>query len=81
MLELMCEVMSMCVKITNESKADCFFEYEGHVHTYTVRVYPEGWPSGFDAEYIANLLEPTEENLKETKRKLKRLAEELGVEV
>lgn len=64
-------VLTLCMEITNTTKADCFFRYSAHINCYSVVIYRDGWAVGSDnEEWVANLLDITEENVKATLDKL-----------
>ena len=81
MIELMQEIVALCVKITHGSKADVFCEYEGHVDCHHVRFYENGWEPDASPEYISYLSPMDEESLTYTRDRLVKLAEKLNVEI
>lgn len=86
MCELLCEVMSMCYKITQETKAHCFFEYSGHTDCFTVLCFPDGWHPNmeqgeFNKCYVMYYTAVNEENLIIASYRLRKIARNLGVEL
>lgn len=85
MNEILCEILSMCYRISNNSKADVFFNYSPHCDCFTVNYYRDGWKEHHLEEhdeickYIAMTEGIDEENLLSCKAELMKLAEELGV--
>jgi len=79
MRKLLCEVLSFCYKISNGSKVDLFFDYAPHTNSYTVYWWRDGWDGKTEPEFLEMVTEITEENLRETFRKLREIAKELGV--
>lgn len=63
-------VLAMCMEISNNTKADCFFDYSPHVNSYSVNIHRDGWVSGADAEYIDMVTDITEDNIMATLNKL-----------
>lgn len=74
---LMWDVLYLCMKITDTTKADCFFEYAPHVNSYHVYLCRDGWSEGATFEYVAQCAEITAENLGATYAKLKKFYDEL----
>lgn len=81
MIELLQEILALCVKITQGSKADVFFDYCAHINRHNVHYHEAGWEYGKDPEYIAFLAPNNEESLTYTRDKLLELAKELNVEI
>ena len=81
MIELLQEILALCVKITQGSKADVFFSYEAHVNRHGVNYHENGWDSGEDMEWIALCVPNDEEGLTYTRNRLLELAEKLNVEI
>lgn len=86
MYEKLCEVLSICCKINNQTKANCWFSFSGHCDIYSVICVENGWKTDlpddeWEQSYIDNVTKVTEENLICTKIKLLEVAERLGVEV
>ena len=63
-------VLTLCMTISNTTKADCFFCYSPHCNSYTVNIHRNGWKSGEDAEYIDAVTDITEDNIMATMNKL-----------
>ena len=63
-------VLTLCMEITNNTKADCFFRYSAHLNCYSVDIYRDGWTVGTDIECVADILDITEENVNATLDKL-----------
>ena len=63
-------VLTLCLEISNTTKADCFFDYAPHVNSYGVHLYRDGWKHGADPEWVALQNDITEYNLMETMNKL-----------
>lgn len=70
-------LFGLCMKISNNTKADCFFNYSPHTNTYMVYVYRDGWSRSDDPEYIAMCYDITGDNIAETCSKLNALYKEL----
>lgn len=84
MNKLLCEILSICYEITQQTVAHCFFSYDAHIDSYTVRYYEAGWSSGMSLEeckkvYVSCCSKITEEDLSITKQKLLDIAKERGV--
>lgn len=63
-------VLTLCMEITNNTKADCFFDYSAHVNTYNVIIHRDGWVDGEDGEWIDTVTDITEDNIMATLNKL-----------
>lgn len=74
---LMWDVLYLCMKITDTTKADCFFEYAPHVNSYHVYFCRDGWSEDAEFEYVAQCADITVENLEATYAKLKKIYDEL----
>ena len=70
-------VLTLCMTISNTTKADCFFDYSPHVNTYGVHLYRNGWESGVEAEYVDLQSDITEDNVMATLDKLAKIYCEL----
>ena len=70
-------VLSLCMKISATTKADCFFDYSPHVNCYGVHIYRNGWEEGAHAEYVDLQSDIISENLMVTRDKLLKIYEEL----
>lgn len=86
MSDLLCEILSICYKINQQTKAHCFFDYSGHVDNYMVQYFPNGWRENMPQEeynesYVAYCQKVNTGNLANTKAKLLEIANELGVEL
>lgn len=81
MFELLKEVVTLCVKITQGSKADVFFEYSGHINRFDVRVYKNAWKEHTDPEHICFFGAMDEKTMTYARDKLLELAKELNVEI
>lgn len=81
MNKLLCEVLNMCYSISEDSKADVFFEYAPHCNAYTVFYYHDGWTAETADEmvYLDMVTDITYENMKATLAKLNTIASEMGV--
>ena len=68
----LCEVLNMCYRISNNSKADVFFEYAPHCGSYSVYWYPDGWKTGTSEKiiYIDLVTQISYRNLKKTIERL-----------
>ena len=66
-------LMALCMNISNETKADCFFSYAPHVNGYCVNVHREGWKSGEGGEYLDLCSDITSENIKRTFTELNKI--------
>lgn len=36
-------ILKLCIDVTDNTKADCFFKYSGHVKTMEIDIHYEGW--------------------------------------
>lgn len=81
MRELLCEVLSICHKISTGSVADVFFQYAPHCNTYDVFVYRDGFDADVEADWLDLATEIAEDNLGLTIFKLRNLAKKIGVEL
>lgn len=81
MNKLLCEVLSMCFRISRDCDADVFFEYYPHCNSYSVYYYPDGWTleTAGDMVHMESVTKITCKNLKNTLAKLNALATEWGV--
>lgn len=70
-------VLALCMKISDNTKADCFFSYEPHCNSYSVSIGRDGWPSSGYAEYINMVTDITSENVEATYAELKKIYDEL----
>lgn len=79
--KLLCEVLSMCYCISEESEADVFFDYAPHCNSYSIFLYRDGWTqeTAGDMVYLECVTKITCKNLRRTIAKLNALAVELGV--
>ena len=79
--ELLCDILSMCVYISQHSKVDVFFDYSPHCNAYSVFYYPEGWTekTAGDMVFLNCVTGMTYKHLEDTIAKLKAIATELGV--
>lgn len=59
-------VLTLCMEISNNTKADAFFNYSPHVNTYMVYVYRDGWKEGAAPEFLDMSSDITEENVNAT---------------
>lgn len=81
MRELLCEVLSICYKISTRSSADVFFQYAPHCNTYDVMVYRDGFDADVEADWFNMTTEIAGDNLGLTIFKLRNLAKEMGVKL
>lgn len=79
MIELLCEVLSICHKISTESDADVFFDYAPHCNYYSVYWYRDGWSENKMMEWVDMTSRITEENIELTILRLYNIAAEKGV--
>lgn len=79
MIELLCEVLSICHKISTKSNADVFFNYSPHCDNYDVFLWRDGWNVDEDFEWLAMGMKITEENIAMTIQRLYHFAWEKGV--
>ena len=70
-------VLMLCQKISDTTKADVFFDYAPHVNSYGVHIYRNGWEEGADAEYVDLQSDITSRNIAATCDKLQKIYEEL----
>lgn len=63
-------VLTLCMTISNTTKADCFFSYSPHVNTYMVYVHRDGWKEGAEPEWLDMSSDITEDNIMATMNKL-----------
>lgn len=66
-------VLTLCIEISERTKADCFFDYSPHVNSYCVHIYRNGWETGVDAEYVDLQSDITTDNIKATLDKLAKI--------
>lgn len=67
---ILLDVLTLCMQISINTKADCFFSYEPHCNSYSVNIHMDGWKSGEEAEFIEMVTDITEDNIKATVKKL-----------
>lgn len=81
MNNLLCEVLSMCFRISRDSEADVFFEYAPHCNGYSVYWYRDGWTqkTAGDFVWLECVTAATCKNLRNTLAKLNAIAAELEV--
>lgn len=85
--ELFCEILSICRKIDQQTKAQCFFEYFGHTNNFVVMCFRDGWRENMTNDewmgaYITDMSEYVcMTSLVNAKEKLLKIAAELGVEL
>ena len=79
MIELLNKILDKSVIISNSTKADVFFDYSGHVNTFELYIYTNGFSAKKDCKpiYISYMEIATEENLKEALEKLDKIEKEL----
>ena len=70
-------VLALCMKISDNTKADCFFSYEPHCNSYSVSIHRDGWETCKDAEHIDMVTDITSENVAKTCAKLDEIYKEL----
>lgn len=63
-------VLTLCMEISNNTKADAFFNYSPHVDCYSVNIHRDGWKPGEEAEWLDMTSDITEENVNATLDKL-----------
>lgn len=71
------DVLAMCMGITNNTKAVCFFDYAAHVNSYSVYIHRDGWVEGEVVELIETVTDITEDNITATLAKLAKIYCEL----
>ena len=54
-MQLVLDIMQLAVEISENTKADVFVEYSGHVDQLSVRIYKGGWEKGKDEELYKNI--------------------------
>ena len=64
-------VLTLCMEISNNTKADAFFSYSPHVNSYMVYVHRDGWVEGAEMEWVAMSEHINEENLMKTLEELR----------
>lgn len=81
MNKLLCEILSICFRISRDSDADVFFDYAPHCNAYSIFYYLEGWTqeTARNMVYMDCVTKITCKNLRATLAKLNALAAELGV--
>lgn len=77
MLNQMKRVLALCVKISTNTKADCFFSYDPHCDSYSVHIHRDGWEEDDEAEWLDMVTECEEDALDNTIKKLKEIYKEL----
>lgn len=70
-------VLALCMKISGNTKADCFFSYEPHCNSYSININRDGWNSGEEDEWINMVTDITSENVAKTCAKLDEIYKEL----
>jgi hypothetical protein len=70
-------VLNICVEISINTKADCFFSYEPHCGSYSIHIYREGWKKEEDGEWINTVTPIAEAYLRKTMDKLAKIYLEL----
>lgn len=70
-------ILMLCMKISDNTKADCFFDYAPHVNHYGVHVYRNGWEEGVAPEYVDLSSDITSRNIEATYEKLQKIYEEV----
>lgn len=70
-------VLNICVEISNNTKAKCFFSYEPHCGSYSIHFYRDGWKEGEDGEWINVVTPIKEEYLRKTMSELAKIYVEL----
>lgn len=77
----LCDILSMCFRISRNSDADVFFEFSPHCDAYSVYYYRDGWTAGTagNMEYMECVTKITSKNMRSTLAKLRALSYELGV--
>lgn len=70
-------VLAMCMEISNNTKADCFFDYSPHVNSYAVHLYRNGWAEGAEPEWLDLQSDIIEDNIMATLTKLAKIYCEL----
>lgn len=70
-------VLTLCMEISNTTKADCFFDYAPHVNTYMVYIHRNGWTEGAEPEWLDMSSDITTDNVKATLDKLAKIYCEL----
>ena len=63
-------VLTLCMEISDNTKADAFFSYAPHVNTYSVNINREGWTEGAETEWLDMSSDITEDNIMATLNKL-----------
>lgn len=53
-LNLVTEIMQLCVEITNTTKSDAFFNFSGHINAICVSVHIDGWSN--DINDVADII-------------------------
>ena len=70
-------ILMLCQKISDTTKADVFFDYAPHVNHYGVHVYRNGWEEGVAPEYVDLSSDITSRNIEATYEKLQKIYEEV----
>lgn len=70
-------VLALCMKISDNTNADCFFSYSAHCNCYSVYIYQNGWVCDDYAEQIDIATDITSENVSKTCAKLHEIYKEL----
>ena len=70
-------VLALCMEISDNTKADAFFEYSPHVNSYCVHLYRDGWAMGAEPEWLDLQSDITEDNIMATLNKLAKIYCEL----
>lgn len=73
----LCQLLTRCMEISNNTKAACFMDYEPHLNSYSVFLYRDGWSPTKEAEWVAVCKAITKENAANTMEKLEKIYREL----
>jgi hypothetical protein len=48
-------ILKLAIEITNNTKADVFVEYSGHINCISIRAYWQGWIENTDWDYAVEV--------------------------
>ena len=71
------QMVALAHHITMTTKADAFAEYSGHIDSFTIRYYENGWHEDVEAKYIMACEKVNFKNINHAIKELKKLEREL----
>lgn len=70
------DVLDMCQKITEETQDDAFFDYYGHINSFSVSVYAGRWANNKKPHYPVFLDDVNQENIDLAMKNLEKIYKE-----